>query len=317
MVLSPRSTHPSSSRFAHSAESNSHSGCSPVAGQALVARSHPYDDRQAHQAAQPPLHSAGDRDERVFGIPSLESGYLQDIRCALRTRGCSDILIKQLTPGLPQDGDSKWRAYKRYCSLVETPTWTVSVYGDFSFSHAVSQLSEFLAYRRDTGTGTYSDVANHRSAVAMAYVTIFSCPSPSEDPLISRLVWAIKKKTQPQPRYPIDQAAWDPSVIIEYWLTRPDNDELALDELALKSWSLWGVATWPRPSDGSKLVRSTLRRDPPVRQTGVPVLRHQGAPHPSLHCSSVHPSRCTEEDLCRCCSRDIPLSHLWSRISSR
>ena len=60
----------------------------------------------------------------------------------------SDSLIKLLIPGLPQDGDSKWRGYKRYCSLVETPTWTVSVYGDFSFSHAVSQLSEFLAYRR-------------------------------------------------------------------------------------------------------------------------------------------------------------------------
>ena len=39
----------------------------------------------------------------------------------------SDSLIKQPIPGLPQDGDSKWRAYKRYCSLVETPTWTVSV----------------------------------------------------------------------------------------------------------------------------------------------------------------------------------------------
>ena len=200
MVLPSRSPHPSPSRSAHSAESNSHSGCSPVAGQALVARSHPHDDRQAHQAAQPPLHSASNRDERVLGIPSLESSYLQDIRCALRTRGCSDSLIEQLTPGLPQDGDSKWRTYKRYCGLASSPTWTVNVYEDFSFSHAVSQLSEFLAYRRDSGTGTFSDVANHRSAIATAYVTIFSCPSPSEDPLISRLVWAIKKKTPPQPR---------------------------------------------------------------------------------------------------------------------
>ena len=158
------------------------------------------------------------------------------------------------------------------------------MYEDFSFSHAVSQLSEFLAYRRDSGTGTFSDVANHRSAIATAYVTIFSCPSPSEDPLISRLVWAIKKKTPPQPRYPIDQAAWDPSVIIEYWLTRPDNDELALDELALKSWSLWGVATWPRPSDGSKLVRSTLRRDP---RSGKLVFQYFGTTELKLPVFSV------------------------------
>ena len=71
------------------------------------------------------------------------------------------------------------------------------MYEDFSFSHAVSQLSEFLAYRRDSGTGTFSDVANHRSAIATAYVTIFSWPSPSEDPLISRLIAAIKKKVPP------------------------------------------------------------------------------------------------------------------------
>ena len=148
------------------------------------------------------------------------------------------------------------------------------MYNSFVFSTAVTQLSEFLAYRRDSGTGTYSDVANHRSVVSTAYVTIFSCPSPSEDPLISRLIAAIKKKTPPQPRYPVDEQAWDPSVIIEHWLSRPDNHELPRGELALKSWSLWGVATWPRPSDGSKLVRSTLRRDPPVRQACLPVLRY-------------------------------------------
>ena len=78
------------------------------------------------------------------------------------------------------------------------------MYTSFVFSTAVTQLSEFLAYRRDSGTGTYSDVANHRSVVSTAYVTIFSCPSPSEDPLISRLLAAIKKKTPPQHRYPID-----------------------------------------------------------------------------------------------------------------
>ena len=78
------------------------------------------------------------------------------------------------------------------------------MYGDFAFSGAVSQLSEFLAFRRDSGTGTYSEVANHRSAVATAYVTIFSCLSPSEHPLISRLIWAIMMKDPPQPRYPVD-----------------------------------------------------------------------------------------------------------------
>ena len=115
--------------------------------------------------------------------------------------------------------------YKRYCELVQLPTWTVSAYNDFLFfSSDVAQLSEFLAYSRDSGNGSFSDVANHRSVISTANVTIFSCPSPSEDPLISRLIAAIKKKTPQQPRYPVDQDAWDPSVIIEHWLSLPYND---------------------------------------------------------------------------------------------
>ena len=69
LVLPSRSPHPSSSRSAYSSESNDHSRCSSVARQALVARSHPHDDRQAHQAAQAPLHSSSDRTNEFVGFP--------------------------------------------------------------------------------------------------------------------------------------------------------------------------------------------------------------------------------------------------------
>ena len=68
----------------------------------------------------------------------------------------------------------------------------------------------------------------------------------------------------------MDEPAWDPGVIIDYWLDQPDNHELPTCELALRSWSLWGIATFPRPSDGAKLVRSTL-----VRHSGTGVLKFQ------------------------------------------
>ena len=48
----------------------------------------------------------------------------------------------------------------------------------------------------------------------------------------------MKKKDPPQPRRPVDEPAWDPGVIIDYWLDQPDNHELPTRELALKSWSL-------------------------------------------------------------------------------
>ena len=55
MVLPAGGTHPSSSRSAFSSAGNDHSRRTALARQAVVARSHPHDDRQAHQAAQSPL----------------------------------------------------------------------------------------------------------------------------------------------------------------------------------------------------------------------------------------------------------------------
>ena len=173
-------------------------------------------------------------------------------------------------PGLPSDADSKWRCYKRYCSTADKPPWVVHNYTDFKFISAVDQLAEFLSFRRDSGTGNYGDVANHRSAVCTALSTVFSCSSPAKDPIIERLIKSVKKKDPPQPRHPVDEPAWDPGVIIDYWLDKAHNHELPTREFALKSWSLWAIATFPRPSDGAKLVRSTL-----ARHSGTGALKFQ------------------------------------------
>ena len=101
MVLPAGSPHPSSSRSADSSAGDGHSR------RTAVARPHPHDGGQAHQAAQSPLHSSSDRDERVFRIPSLESGYPSDVWSAVDTRCCSQALIRHIVPGLPSDADSK------------------------------------------------------------------------------------------------------------------------------------------------------------------------------------------------------------------
>ena len=193
-------------------------------------------------------------------------------------------MIQTIESGLPADANSKWRNYKRYCIAASKHVWVVSVYPDFYFPSAVDHLAAFLSYRRDTGTGSWADVTNHRSVICSAWSTVFSCPSPAEDPLIKRLVAAVKKIHPPQPRHPVDEPAWDPSVIIDYWLGQPGNDELPLRELALKSWSLWAIATFPRPSDGSKLVRSTLVRH---EATGALKFRYFGTKELKLPVFSV------------------------------
>ena len=40
---------------------------------------------------------------------------------------------------------------------------------------------------------------------------------------------------------------------------QPDSAALSTAELALKSWSLFAVACWPRCSDGARLVRSSIK----------------------------------------------------------
>ena len=45
----------------------------------------------------------------------------------------------------------------------------------------------------------------------------------------------------------------------DYWAKQPDNDALSDRELALKSWSLFALACWPRCSDGARLVRRSVK----------------------------------------------------------
>ena len=52
---------------------------------------------------------------------------------------------------------------------------------------------------------------------------------------------------------------WDLGCMIAYWAKQPDKDALSTAELALKSWSLFALACWPRCSDGARLVRSSIK----------------------------------------------------------
>ena len=47
--------------------------------------------------------------------------------------------------------------------------------------------------------------------------------------------------------------------MISDWSQQPDNDALTTAELALKSWSLFAVACWPRCSGDAWLVRSSIK----------------------------------------------------------
>ena len=67
------------------------------------------------------------------------------------------------------------------------------------------------------------------------------------------------------PRWRWEDTAWDPGLIIQYWIDQPDNDVLTDAELAFKFFALFAIAVWPRCSDAAKVVRSTIQISPDGR----------------------------------------------------
>ena len=65
-----------------------------------------------------------------------------------------------------------------------------------------------------------------------------------------------------QPRWRWEDTAWDPGLIIHYWIDQPDNDRLTDAELAFKSFALFAIAVWPRCSDAARVVRSSVKFAP-------------------------------------------------------
>ena len=64
-------------------------------------------------------------------------------------------------------------------------------------------------------------------------MTVFKCASLSDSPRVSRLMRGFGKLKPSQPRQRWEDTAWDPGLIIQYWIDQPDNDVLT-------------DAVWPR-----------------------------------------------------------------------
>ena len=63
-------------------------------------------------------------------------------------------------------------------------------------------------------------------------MTVFKRSILSDSPRVSRLMWGFGKLEPSQPRWHWDDTAWDPGLIIQYWIDQPDSDVLSDAELA-------------------------------------------------------------------------------------
>ena len=144
---------------------------------------------------------------------------------------------------------SNWKPYKRWCNENGKKVWTVSIFSDFSFDAAADQLAAFLGDIRNSTTthvGGHGTLCNFRSTVNTAFMTVFKCGSLSDSSRVSRLMRGFGKLKPSQPRWRWEDTAWDPGLIIQYWIDQLDNDQLTDAELAFKSFALFAIAVWPR-----------------------------------------------------------------------
>ena len=171
---------------------------------------------------------------------------------------------------------SQWKSYKQWCVQQGRKIWTCSYFEDFKVELAADQLADYLGHIRDSPiakVGGHGTLCNHRSAVNTAFMLVFKCDSLSDSPRVSRLMRGFGKLKPAQPRWKWDDTAWDPGLIVQYWMDQPDNDRLTDAELAKKSFALFAISVWPRCSDAARVVRSTIQFSP---DNGDLVFRYKG-----------------------------------------
>ena len=150
---------------------------------------------------------------------------------------------------------SQWKSYKQWCVQQGRKIWTCSYFEDFKVELAADQLADYLGHIRDSPiakVGGHGTLCNHRSAVNTAFMLVFKCGSLADSPRVSRLMRGFGKLKPAQPRWKWDDTAWDPGLIVQYWMDQPDNDRLTDAELAKKSFALFAISVWPRCSSQIK-----------------------------------------------------------------
>ena len=182
---------------------------------------------------------------------------MEDLRFALEDLDLSDAQIKLSICGAPSYRGI-WGPYKEWCCDHNRYVLACVSYDSFDYGYAANQLAAFLADRSGTKhVGPVSTLCNYRSCVSKFFSIVFNV-NLTDSSRVKAVIDGYGKDQPAQTRWQQDQT-WDPGCIVSYWAKQPDNDALSTAELALKSWSLFAVACWPRCSDGARLVRSSIK----------------------------------------------------------
>ena len=233
MVLPAGGTDQQATRQGRSRAGNHHTGRPALVVQTVVAGAASSADRPPAPSGATGGSPSDDRPKHLFRFPALETSYLADLRVALEDFEVPDSARSLMIKGMPKY--SNWGPYKRWCQQTGRKVWCFSHLEDFCFDAAADQLAAYLGDIRNSTTisvGCHGTLCNHRSAINSAFMCVFKCGSLSDSPRVSRLMRGFNKLKPSQPRWRWEDTAWDPGLIVHYWIDQPDKDYLTDAELA-------------------------------------------------------------------------------------
>ena len=141
---------------------------------------------------------------------------------------------------------SQWKHYKEWCLEEGLHPWLSFDRTQVTIEFARDQLMASLGYIKPS-MHLYSNFCNHKSAVAKGFRVVFGFELGTNF-FITQWIKGWKTELPRRPRHDPDEEGWDIGLIVQYWSTRPNNDELDTVELGYEALSLFAVSVCPESS---------------------------------------------------------------------
>ncbi|XP_072939956.1 uncharacterized protein [Epargyreus clarus] len=153
------------------------------------------------------------------------------LRQAFRHRGLPEsslkIMLSSLSPGTLKQYNTTYKGWWKFCLEYHLDAYSASV----------PQVLQFLTEKYESSAG-YSTLNTDRSALSLLVNTKIG-----SDDRISRFLKGVYRLRPPRPRY---SETWDPTKVLEYLTSWPDNQDLSLENLTKKLAILLALATAQR-----------------------------------------------------------------------
>ena len=201
-------------------------------------------------------HSNGSIQEQPpsSGKGVSKSGGLEGFRKRLRTQGFSEqvtnLVEKKWKKSSRATYESSWKGWNSWCSERNIDP----------HEPPITEVANYLTHKASKGL-SYDALNVSRSAISAFAKPIGNTPLGQHD-IIVGLMKGCYNMNPPRPRY---TATWCIDTVLDHWRNRPDNWELDLKELSIKTVTLIAISQLKRAHE----INNMMLENYAVREKGL------------------------------------------------